>query len=119
MGGSPSAFSALAALRPSTARVPRSAQDEEGCTTFLILSGAKRSRRTHGVYELNPPAGAEEFVGEAVVEGVEGGGEDVGGDAYRRRDVAALVRRLDHHAGDGAGAVLGREDADLVVGEAD
>src|ERR1700722_1124289 len=30
-------------------RASRFAQDEEGCTAVLILSGAKRSRRTHGL----------------------------------------------------------------------
>ena len=70
-------------------------------------------------HALAPAARAPELVGEAVVERVVGGVDDVG--ARRRPSTRSrrLVAGLDHHARHRAGAGLRRQDADLVVGEPD
>src|SRR3546814_10743662 len=47
---------------------------------------------------------AVELVGDRVGKGVEGGVDDIGGNADRRPAPARAVGALDHHAGHGVGA---------------
>src|SRR6516164_1522864 len=60
-------------------------------------------------------AGAEEFPGDGVVERVEGGVDDVGGDADGGPALALAIGALEHHPRHSLGAVIGGQDADLEI----
>src|SRR5512134_554629 len=57
----------------------------------------------------------EELPGDGVIQRLVGGVDDVGADADRAPALAGLVGAFDHDAGDGFGAGLRRQDADLEI----
>src|SRR6266849_6515270 len=90
-----------------------------GSTRMIAGPPLEVRRRWSVPAMLSPASAAPELVGDAVVERVVGGVDDVGGDAHGRPAAAAGVARLDHHPRHRLGCILRRQDAHLVIGEAD